>query len=526
MKTITTIPRKVRGFRDIDPDLCRLRTRIVESASRVYERYGFEPHDTPVLEYAECLGKYLPDRDTAAEGVYSFRNPDLEPVLDESGREVRDDRNHVVMEHHLLAMRYDLTAPLARLYAEMLWQRHQKGQVADGDSAPLFRRYQAGPVFRFEAKLDPGRYREFWQLDFDTVGTSDVACDAEVCRVLSDALEACGIQRGGYEIKVGHRKLHKGLFERLGLAGNEDLGQGILRVVDKLDKIGASGAALELGKGREDPESGAFIPGLGLESKLVGSVVAYIQAADGLDERDKVLETLRSQVGGTASGEEAIRDLVTINAILKALGYDEERVVFDPSVARGLAYYTGPVFEAVSRLEYRDDKGTVRRFGSICGGGRYDGLVERLLGLKVPATGASIGVDRLAELLRRQETRGVQGPVMIIVMDPERLAEYETMACELRAAGLAAEVYYGARKKLKAQMAYADSRSSAVAVIAGGNEFEKGTVSLKDLRAGRLLSTEVKDRKEWRESKPGQTEVKRDDLVNAVKAMLQETASR
>ena len=169
------VPQKVKGFRDINSTQNALRELIIQKASEVYRRFGFSRFDTPVLEYAECLGKYLPDNDSVAQGVYSFKNPEQEPVFDTLGKEMRDDANNVIMENHYVAMRYDLTAPLARVYAESLWQQHLRGEIQGKTN--LFRRFQYGPVYRFEAKLDPGRFREFWQMDFDTVGAEDVATD-------------------------------------------------------------------------------------------------------------------------------------------------------------------------------------------------------------------------------------------------------------------------------------------------------------------------------------------------------------
>jgi len=516
MKQRGLIPRKVKGFRDIDPALNEQRNRLVQVASKVYRSYGFEHWDSPILEYAECLGKYLPDQDTADEGVYSFRNPELEPILDMKGNGLRDSSNNVLMDNHLLSLRYDLTAPLARKYAEELWTG--SGQTK---SPTLFRRYQYGPVYRFEAKLDPGRYREFWQMDFDTVGASDVASDAEACCILSDTLEALGLARGSYEIRVNTRNLHKGLFEKLGIS-DEGVARDVLRVIDKYDKIGEAGIAAELGEGRVDPLSKAKIPGLGMPLDQVQTLVNYVQSCIGVQGRENVLARLEPLLGDTPTGRFGLDELQRIHEILNGLDYLDNRVVFDPSIARGLAYYTGPVFEAVSKLEYRDASGKVRGFGAICGGGRYDGLVEKLLGIKVPATGASIGVDRLLELLRQTQQLEIAatGPVLILVMDQQYMLEYQKFAKELRQAGIAAEVYYGQKSKMKAQMSYADQRQAPVVVIAGGNEFEQGTVSVKDLRRGKELSDQITDRSQWLSDKPAQMEVPRADLVATVKGML------
>ncbi len=515
------IPRKIKGFRDITPGMNELRWKVVEASTRVYRQYGFRHWDTPVVEYADCLGKHLPDADTPEEGVYSFRNPESEPILDASGEPLRDEWNRVLMENHFLALRYDLTAPLARRYAEELWPRAQQAAAGGGKpKAPLLRRYQFGPVYRYEVKLAPGRFREFWQLDFDTVGVADPSCDAEVCLVLCDALEAIGLERGSYEVRVSSRKLIRGLFESLGVTGDEGLERDILRVVDKLDRIGVEGVASELGPGRDDQESGARVPGLGLGDGVIRPICGYVGLCADLATRERVLASLEGLVGGSPSGRAGLDELRAIHDVLAALGYGEERVVLDPSVARGLAYYTGPVFEAVSKLEYRDESGAVRRFGSIAGGGRYDNLVERLLGMAVPATGASIGVDRLCELLARLEGAAASpGPVLVTVLDPSRMVDYQRIAAELRSAGIATEVYYGLARGLKAQVGYADGEGCAVAIVAGGDEFARGTVSVKDLRLGKRLAAEITDRRQW-EAQPAQVEVPRAEMVARVRAIL------
>ncbi len=515
------IPRKIKGFRDVEPEAADFRQWMVETICNVYRSYGFEHWDTPALEYADCLGKYLPDADSVAQGVFSFRNPEEEPILDTLGKPLRDEKNNVLMENHFTTLRYDLTAPLARLYAEMLWNKGMKKIDPNTFKPPLLRRYQYGPVYRFEAKLDPGRYREFWQLDFDTVGVADSACDAEACCILCDALEALGIERGMYEARINNRKLHRGLFEKVGIAGQEQLEQDVMRVIDKVDKIGADGVVAELGKGRKDQESGAFIDGLGLSTEKIDPILGFLQSCIGQQNREVVLENLTSMLGDTPSGREGIEELQQIHSLLQDLGYQDDRVVFDPSVARGMAYYTGPVFEVVSKMEYKDEKGRVRPFGSISGGGRYDGLVKRLLNIEIPATGASIGVDRLMELLRQmQAPRKGKGPVLIVMFDEHLKNEYHRMAMELRRAGIAAEVYYGIQRKMKAQMSYADSKDAPIAVLAGEDEMRNGTVSLKDLTLGKRLAEKVKERSEWQKARPAQQEVARDKLVESVADIL------
>jgi len=514
------VPRKIKGFRDIDPNLIRIRQHIVDAASAVYKLYGFEHWDTPVIEYADNLGKYMPDSDTIEQGVYSFRNPEKEPVLNEIGKDLKDEFDVVVMENHHLALRYDLTAPLARHYAEKLWLNSIKGDLT-ATNAPLFRRFQYGPVFRYEAKLDPGRFREFWQLDFDTVGTRNIAADAEVCMILSEALEAIGLERSSYIIKVNNRKILKGLLQSTGVA-TEDDEQNILRIIDKFDKIGRDGLEAELGKERKD-KSGAIINGLNLDQAIIDKIMFYIDMFISTEDRLTILQKLKSHLTGSEIGEEGVAELETINDILTKLNFDEDRIIFDPTLVRGMAYYTGPIFEVESLQTYKDKKGRKRKVGSICGGGRYDGLVEQLNGIQVPATGASIGVDRLAELLllTEQAKTEIQGPVFIAVFDDQLMPEYQKIARELRQEGIETEIFYGQQKNMKKQFSYADKRNCPLAIMIGENEMESGMVSVKDLVLGRQ-ETDISDRDEWR--KKVQQDVERGNLISYIKEKLNKRA--
>ncbi|TAK43928.1 MAG: histidine--tRNA ligase [Saprospiraceae bacterium] len=493
------IPRKIKGFRDIDASLNELRQHIIRSASAVYRKYGFEHWDTPVLEYADALGKYMPDEDTVDQGVYNFRNPEEEPVAGTDGNELRDADAKAIMEHHALALRYDLTAPLARVYAERLWQDVKRKQIME-TNAPLFRRFQYGPVYRYELKLMPGRFREFWQLDFDTVGTNDVAADAEACIILAEAMEAIGLNRGTYVVKVNNRKVLKGFLASIGVTGDQEE-QGVLRVIDKLDKIGWSDVEAELGTGRTD-SSGAAVPGMNLHAEAIGRIMRFLRSATGVSSRKSVLGELETAVAGNNLGMEGIAELKNMDALWAALGFDETRIIFDPTLMRGMAYYTGPVFEVESLLTFKDEKGKERKVGSICGGGRYDGLVEKLLGLKVPATGASIGVDRLAELLRMVDPAGVtaKGPVMIAFFDDDLQTQYYRIAAELRQAGIDVEVYCGFFKgfrKMNKQMAYADAKNCPAVILLGADEAAKGVATVKNLKLGKELALTTFDKKEW-----------------------------
>lgn len=513
------VPKKIKGFRDIDPRLNQLKQKIITAATEVYQRYGFEHWDTPVLEYADALGKYMPDDEAVDQGVYSFRSPEKEAVFGKDGRELVDGNGGIIEENHYLALRYDLTAPLARKYAEELWLEYTRGQLKEGRT-PLFRRYQAGPVFRYEMKLAPGRFREFWQIDFDTVGSSDVSVDAEVCLVLSEALEAIGLKRNTYVIKVNNRKILKGLLQSLGVQTEEEEA-AILRVVDKYDKIGLNNVRLELGAGREET-SGSKIKGLELAEDLVSGVCDFlgqfvVDDPTKLPPRKEILKAININ---HPIAQEGLAELEKIDAILTALGFDENRVVFDPTFVRGMAYYTGPIFEVESLLVIKDKRGRKSRVGSICGGGRYDGLVENLVGIKVPAVGASIGVDRLAALLEMADAMPEleDGPVFIVHFDDSLEVEYQKMAFELRQAGIKAEVYCGFNKSLKKQLKYADNKKSPVAIMVGSNEAEQGMVSVRNLKLGAELAKTVTDKKEW-QSKV-QTEVKRTEFVEFVKSIL------
>ena len=437
--------------------------------------------------------------------------------MGEDGNELRDADAKAIMEHQAVALRYDLTAPLARLYAERLWMDVKRKQIME-TNAPLFRRFQYGPVYRYELKLMPGRFREFWQLDFDSVGTKDVAADAEACMILSDALEAIGLDKSTFIVKVNNRKVLKGFLASIGIEKEEDEG-AVLRIIDKLDKIGWEDMELELGKGRTD-SSGAEVLGLNLPADQIEKIISFLKIATGVTSRKEVLEKLTGLTKGNELAEEGLAELTKMDALWTTLGFDEQRIIFDPALMRGMAYYTGPVFEVESLLSYKDEKGKSRKVGAICGGGRYDGLVEKLLGLKVPATGASIGVDRLAALLQmaNEEKVVAEGPVFIAYFDNELQTEYYEIAKNLREAGLDVEVYCGyfkGFKKMKKQMSYADKKNCPAVILIGSDEAEKGIATVKNLKLGKELSKTISDKKEW--NKKVQQEVPLGELVAYMK---------
>lgn len=474
-----------KGFRDYFGAEVTERKAMLDRIAGVYHRYGFDPLETSAVETVEALGKFLPDVDRPNEGVFAWQDEDQD----------------------WLALRYDLTAPLARVAAQYR-----------NDLPSPYRRYAMGPVWRNE-KPGPGRFRQFYQCDADTVGSASVAADAEICAMLADCLEEVGIPRGDYLVKVNNRKVLNGVMEVAGLAGEDKHDERgiVLRAIDKIDRLGPEGVRALLGEGRKD-ESGDFTKGAGLSAEQAEVVMGFTTA-----KRDTGAETvarLRDLVGGSVVGAEGVAELEGIAALLEAQGYGPDRIVLDPGVVRGLGYYTGPVYEAELTFEILDEKGRKRQFGSVAGGGRYDGLVKRFTGQDVPATGVSIGVDRLLAALRAKgRVEGAAaGPVVVTVMDRDRMADYLSMVGELRRAGVRAEVYLGNPKNFGNQLKYADKRGSPVAVIQGGNEAEKGVVILKDLILGAKIA-ESATLEEWKD-RPAQVEVPRGELVAAVKRML------
>jgi len=475
-----------KGFRDYFGADVTERSAMLRTIREVYHRYGFDALETSAVETVEALGKFLPDVDRPNEGVFAWQEADEAGAGD------------------WMALRYDLTAPLARVYAQ-----HRN------DLPTPYRRYAVGPVWRNE-KPGPGRYRQFYQCDADTVGTASMAADAEICAMLADTLEAVGIPRGDYLIRVNNRKVLNGVLEVMGLDEGETR-DAVLRTIDKFDKVGEAGVRALLGKGRLDA-SGAYIDGVGLSDDQAGPVLAFLTSK--ADEAAVTLANLRDAVGNSAKGLGGINELEEIAALLMAQGYGADRIEIDPSVVRGLGYYTGPVFEAELTFDILDEKGRKRQFGSVAGGGRYDDLVKRFTGQAVPATGVSIGVDRLLAALRETGRVGgtAEGPVVVTVMDRERMADYQAMVAELRRAGMRAEVYLGNPKNFGNQLKYADRRGSPVAVLEGGDEKEKGIVQIKDLILGAKIA-ENATLEEWKE-RPSQFEVPRDQVVAKVREIL------
>ena len=458
-----------RGFRDRDEAELAAERRMLETIRRVYESYGFAALETSSLEYADALGKFLPDQDRPNEGVFSF--------ADDDGQ--------------WLSLRYDLTAPLARYVAENFQQLPKP-----------FRRYQVGTVWRNE-KPGPGRFREFTQFDADTVGSASPAADAELLMMMADTLEALGLKRGEYAIKVNSRKLLDGV---LNLAGVDLSRRGtVLRAIDKFDRLGQAGVCALLGEGRKD-ESGDFTRGAGLDARQIEAVMALVSGT-----------TAFSNLGAGLGN-----DILAIQEILAANGYGNDRIAFDAGVVRGLDYYTGAVYEAQLTFPVTNEAGETVVFGSVGGGGRYDDLVARFTGQTVPAAGFSIGVSRLLTALKARagaETFATNPLIVVLALDKAEIAASFALAREIREGGLRAEAYVG-ESGMKAQLRYADKRGAAIAVIEGSDERARGEVTLKDLALGAELAKATESRAAWVKDRPAQQSVKREALVESLRAML------
>jgi len=483
-------PRLPRGLVDRGAAEIAAADAMLAAIRATYELYGFDAVETPAIELTEALGKFLPDQDRPNEGVFSFQDDD----------------------EQWLSLRYDLTAPLARYFAENF------------ESLPKpYRSFRSGYVFRNE-KPGPGRFRQFLQFDADTIGSASPAADAELCMMAADTLEKLGIPRGDYSIKINNRKILDGVMEVIGLGGAEEAGRRlvVLRAIDKLDRLGPEGVRLLLGAGRKD-ESGDFTKGANLAPDAIDRVLAFTVARRATNAQ--TLTALADIVVTSERGLEGVAELRAIDALAKAGGYNESRLLLDPSVVRGLEYYTGPVFEADLTLTAKDDKGQPIRFGSIGGGGRYDGLVGRFRAEDVPATGFSIGVSRLFAALKAIGSPIVastphRGPVVVLVMDRDQLPHYQELVARLRDGGVRAELYLGAAG-MKAQMKYADRRSSPCVVIQGSNERELAEVQIKDLIEGAKAGAAIGSNEEWKAARPAQVSVQEIHMVAAVREILE-----
>ena len=501
-----------RGFVDRDAGDIRALEGMMARIREVYERYGFDPVETPLFEYTDTLGKFLPDTDRPNEGVFS----------------VQDD------DEQWMSLRYDLTAPLARYVAE------------NYDALPKpYRSYRAGYVFRNE-KPGPGRFRQFLQFDADTVGAPGVQADAEMCMMMADTMEALGIPRGQYVIRVNNRKVLDGVMEAIGVT---DEGQklAILRAIDKLDKFGLDGVEQLLGEGRWDggeKGKGDFTKGAGLDERSAAILLKLLDIKYGQDERGAMTTSVPQEFGAAFIANEiknasegslstfrsGAGELGDLQKMTRKSGYDADRIRIDPSVVRGLEYYTGMVYEAELLFPVTNEKGEEVVFGSVGGGGRYDGLVSRFRGEPVPATGFSIGVSRLMTALKnlgKISTDAPEGPVVVCVMDRDidALAGYQKMVQTLRQAGIRAEMFQGNPKQFGKQLQYADRRNAPLCIIQGSNEREQGIVQIKDMIEGKREAAAFESNAEYKSARPGQYEVPLDRLVEEVKQRLAEQRS-
>jgi histidyl-tRNA synthetase len=517
-KTQKLKARLPRGFGDRTATDIHATNEMIAKIREVYERYGFDPIETPLFEYTDALGKFLPDSDRPNEGVFSLTDDD----------------------DQWMSLRYDLTAPLARHVAENF-----------NEIQLPYRTYRQGYVFRNE-KPGPGRFRQFMQFDADSVGAPGVAADAEMCMMMADTLEALGL-KGQYVIRVNNRKVLDGVMEAIDLGGEENAGLrlNVLRTVDKLDKFPASEIRKLLGKDGRVDESGDHTKGAGLDQDQIDVILAMTNSlsmtvkdpdAAELQRRRNLPEDRKFEAFALGvpmyngafphwnkiSGD-GIWSLAQIQELCVAAGYNSDRIKIDPSVVRGLEYYTGAVYEAVLKTPVPNEKGEKVVFGSVGGGGRYDGLVSRFMGQPVPATGFSIGVSRLMTALKNLGKLGqdeVLAPVLVTVMDGdvEAMGRYQRFAQALRNEGIRAEMYQGNWKKFGNQLKYADRRGSPIAIIQGGDERAEGVVQIKDLIEGKRLSGEITDNTEWREARVAQVMVPEAELVAKVKEILGQQA--
>lgn len=486
--------RTVRGFRDRAAGELAAERSMLDAIRRTFESYGFDALETPFVEYTDALGKFLPDVDRPNAGVFSFRDDDEQWV----------------------SLRYDLTAPLARYVAE------------NQQFLPRpFRRYQIGTVFRND-KPGPGRFREFIQCDADTVGTASPAADAEMVMMFADTLEALGLERGEYVIKLNSRKLLDGVLEAAGVAsGDVELRGAVFRALDKLDRLSVDGVRALLGQGRKD-ESGDFTKGAGLPASAINQLINFTGwnepntgAKSGVKSNAITLFNFEEYIKGSNIGAAGIAELKSIQELVSRLGYDEDRVLVDPSTIRGLDYYTGAVFEAQLKFPVKNEKGQDVVFGSVGGGGRYDDLVARFTGQKTPAVGFSIGVSRLLTALEmRKASAATTMPLVVVtVFDKSDASRAFAMVRELRAANVRAEAYVGTGK-LGDQFKYADKRGAALAVIEGPDENKAGMVKIKDLALGAELAKSVESRAEWIANRKAEILVERSALVEKVRELL------
>jgi len=420
------------GFVDRQEKELLVRDFIISNIKEVMIKYGFQYLETPSFEYSDSIGKFLPDKDRPDEGVFSFQD-----------------------ENKWLSLRYDLTAPLARYVAKNYLEIPKP-----------FKRYQLGTVWRNE-KPGPGRFREFLQFDADFVGSKSLQADAELCVMISEILEKCGLSKAEYIVKISSRKITEELFKKINL-DNNDQKLTALRALDKIDRLGWEGVKQLLGQGRKD-KSGDFTKGANLSFSNVEAIENELKKKSPQTE-----------------------DLQEILKLFK--DYNFTNFEFDPSIIRGLEYYTGPIFEVNLKFDVKNNKGQIIQFGSIGGGGRYDNLVNNFGNYEAPATGISIGLDRLVyALMQKKEFKIKQPkPVVICVFDKDFMKEYISLLILLRNAGISAEIY-PSKSKLKKQMEYANKINSPAVILYGEDEIKSSKPTLRDLSTGKEKSIEIKE---------------------------------
>lgn len=469
----TVEPRLYRGLRDLLPDQMLARQKMVDAIRGVYELYGFVPLNTPAVEYLDVLSGSAGTE--AQQSIFRVSTPENEP----------------------LGLRFDLTVPLARVVAQY------------ADLPTPFRRYQVSPVWRFD-KPDKGRYREFTQFDLDSVGVESEVADTEIIAGMCDTLSALNV--GRYLVRFSSRAMLNLLLSFAAI--EQERGVDVFRVLDKLDKVGIERVRLELMEGYRDV-SGDTIRGVGLSAGQVDRIEAFLAVKS--DERAEVVAQLRELFSQVSGATEQIDVVDRISRHLTALGYGSDQVSLDLSIARGLAYYTGPVFEAIVL--------DAPQFGSVFGGGRYDDLVMRFLGKRLPATGASIGVDRLLAALtelRKIGTQKATARVLVANIDESLISEYLELTWELRRAGIPTELFLGAAKGMGRQLKYGDQYEIPLAILYGSNEKQQGMVTIKNMAVGRAKAGDLANRNDWLLARPGQVSAPRADLVPTVKRLLQE----
>ncbi len=420
------------GFVDRQEKELLIRDFVISNIKEVMIKYGFQYLETPSFEYSDSIGKFLPDKERPDAGVFSFKD-----------------------ENKWISLRYDLTAPLARYVAKNYLEIPKP-----------FKRYQLGSVWRNE-KPGPGRFREFLQFDADYVGTKNLQADAELCVLIAEILEKCGLDKKDYTVKISSRKLTDKLFEKLKITSKDQIST-TLRALDKIDRLGWEEAKKLLGEGRKD-KSGDYTKGAGLSNDQI-----------------KIIES--TLLGKIPDSE----DILEILKIFEA--YNFRNYKFDPSVIRGLEYYTGPIFEVNLNFEVKNSKGQTIQFGSIGGGGRYDNLVSNFGNLDCPSTGISIGLDRLVFALMQKKDFKIKStrPVIICVFEKNKIKEYVDILNKLRASNISSEIYPG-ESKLKKQMEYANKLGSPAVILYGDNEIKSGKATLKNLESGNESSVKIEE---------------------------------